>query len=204
MGYIKEYKDWLLENEKPNRPVKHITQLGINRKFSKDPFTGDKYETELFPKFRGLQTRFKVLKKMPNLDEFFIMMQNSDNTFYTMVQADELGQPDVRELWRDLTGQRASKMHKYNLAESRIDSDWKVKLTNDIIYENEFKELGNGFIDEKEMMIYINPDQLGSGEPIQESILMIESEAIAKYILSGSGYEHKYKELSKKMVEQIK
>lgn len=45
------------------------------------------------------------------------MMQNSDNEFYTMVQTGALGQPDVRDLWRDLTGQRSARMQKYNLSQ---------------------------------------------------------------------------------------
>ena len=44
------------------------------------------------------------------------MMQNSDAEFYTLVQTGALGQPDVRELFRDLTRRRASKMQKYNLS----------------------------------------------------------------------------------------
>jgi CelD/BcsL family acetyltransferase involved in cellulose biosynthesis len=43
------------------------------------------------------------------------MMQAEDAEFYTLVQTDALGQPDVRELFRDLTNRRAAKMKKYNL-----------------------------------------------------------------------------------------
>ena len=70
----------------------------------------------LFPRFRRLQIRINQLEKSPNLRDWFAMMQNSDAEFYSMVQTGALGQPDVRELWRDLTGQRSSRMHKYNLA----------------------------------------------------------------------------------------
>jgi hypothetical protein len=109
MKAILNFSGWLTENEQA-RPLRQIHELGINRKFGRDPFTGDKYETELFPMFRRLQPRIDALPKKPTLEEFFELMQNSDNQFYSMVQADTLAQPDVRELWRDLTGRRASKI----------------------------------------------------------------------------------------------
>jgi hypothetical protein len=117
MKYINHFNNWEVnESSEPSqRPLKKLKDLGINRKFPNDPMTGDKYETELFPMFRRLMPRIQALPKKPGLDDWFIMMQNSDNQFYTMVQADELGRPDVRELWRDLTGRRASKMKKFNL-----------------------------------------------------------------------------------------
>lgn len=113
MRNVLDFGDWLLESSQA-RPVRQIEELGINRKFGRDPQTGDKYETELFPMFRRLKPRIDALPKKPSLSEFFMMLQNSDNQFYTMVQADTIAQPDVRELWRDLTGRRASKMKKYN------------------------------------------------------------------------------------------
>jgi hypothetical protein len=117
MKAILTYGEWLTENHQP-RPIKSIKELDINRKFTRDPHTGDRYETELFQMFKRLKPRIDALPKKPSLEEFFAMLQNSDNQFYTMVQADTLAQPDVRELWRDLTGRRASKMKKYNLVES--------------------------------------------------------------------------------------
>lgn len=113
MKTVLTFNNWLTENK--TRPLKELSELDINRKFGRNPHTGDKYETELFPMFRRLKGRIESLDKKPNLHEWFAMMQNSDNQFYSMVQSDSLGQPDVRELWRDLTGQRASKMKKYNL-----------------------------------------------------------------------------------------
>jgi hypothetical protein len=65
--------------------------------------------------FKRLKPRIDALPKKPSLEEFFAIMQNSDDQFYSMVQGETLAQPDVRELWRDLTGRRASKMKKYNL-----------------------------------------------------------------------------------------
>lgn len=114
MEKVLTYKDWLFENTQA-RPLKQIKDLDINRKFGRDQHTGDKYETELFPMFRKLIPRIKALPAKPSLSQFFAMMQNSDDQFYSMVQAGTLAQPDIRELWRDLTGRRASKMKKYNL-----------------------------------------------------------------------------------------
>ena len=107
------FNNWLLENvERPDvkRPVRKLEDLSINRKYK-----GTRYEEELFPRFRRLKPRISQLEKMPNLTDWFNMMQNSDVEFYTLVQTDELGQPDVRELFRDLTNRRAAKMKKYNL-----------------------------------------------------------------------------------------
>ena len=166
MKLILTFNNWLFENAIA-RPQKRLHELDINRKFSKDQFTGDKYETELFPMFRRLKPRIEALAKKPNLEEWFAMMQNSDNQFYSMVQAGVLGQPDVRELWRDLTGRRASKMHKYNLAEgsSHINElfdnfnlayPWKnIKPTgglikyqfvakDSVLYEVKFESQGGG------------------------------------------------------------
>lgn len=114
MTKLLRFSDWVNEGV-VKRPTKKIEDLDINRRFRKDPFTGDKYETELFAMFKRLQPRIQALEKMPSVEEWFEMMQNSDDQFYAMVQAEELGQPDVRELWRDLTGRRASKMAKYGL-----------------------------------------------------------------------------------------
>jgi hypothetical protein len=116
MNTILRFNDWLAESAEPKpRPLKKIMDLGINRKFPNDPMTGDKYETELFPMFKRLMPRIQQLPRKPGIDDWFAMMQNSDDQFYTMVQAGTIGRPDARELWRDLTGRRASKMKKYNL-----------------------------------------------------------------------------------------
>ena len=107
---ILQFEEWVNETY---RPLRALGDLDINRRYK-----GTRYEYELFPRFRRLQSRIKRLNTKPNLQEWFIMMQNSDNEFYSMVLTGALGQPDVRELWRDLTGQRSSRMKKYNLAES--------------------------------------------------------------------------------------
>lgn len=103
------FDKWVINEN--TRALKELSALDINRRYK-----GTRYEYELFPRFRRLQARINQLQKSPGLQEWFKMMQNSDNEFYTLVQTGALGQPDVRELWRDLTGQRASRMHKYNLA----------------------------------------------------------------------------------------
>ena len=184
MKLLLNFNDWLAENAVQQRPTKKIPELNINRQFSKDPFTGDKYETELFAMFRRLKPRIEALPVKPNLDEWFEMMQNSDNQFYAMVQADELGQPDVRELWRDLTGRRASKMAKYGLAESKLDSEWSVlTLTEEHAKRHRivelFEKFGDAFADLESKTIFINGrifEEQGYGE---DHVLAVEAHEIA-------------------------
>jgi hypothetical protein len=90
--------------------MRKLGDLDINRRYK-----GDRYEYELFPRFRRLKVRIEQMDKMPTLEDWFNMMQAEDAEFYTLVQTDALGQPDVRELFRDLTNRRAAKMKKYNL-----------------------------------------------------------------------------------------
>lgn len=107
------FQEWLTISVAENqikRPLKKLEDLDINRKYK-----GTRYESELFPRFRRLKVRISEMDKMPNLNDWFNLMQNSDVEFYTLVQTGELGQPDVRELFRDLTNRRAAKMKKYNL-----------------------------------------------------------------------------------------
>lgn len=102
------FTSWVAEG-KETRPVRKLSDLDINRRFK-----GDRYESELFPLFIKSKSKIAELPTSLKLGEWFDWMQREDNAFYSMVQADELGQPDVRELWRDLTGRRAAKMRKYN------------------------------------------------------------------------------------------
>ena len=114
MKHITLFENWntqIQPSVASDRPLRKLSELGINRLF-KD----ERYEYELFPRFRRLQLQHDEFEKKPNLEQWFIMMQNSDAEFYTLVQTGALGQPDVRELFRDLTRRRASKMKKYNLS----------------------------------------------------------------------------------------
>jgi hypothetical protein len=106
---ILTFDTWLTEN---SRSLRNLSDLDTNRRYK-----GTRYEYELFPQFRRLQAQVDQLKKKPTVEEWFAMMQNSDAQFYTMVQTGALGQPDVRELWQDLTHQRSATMRKYNLSE---------------------------------------------------------------------------------------
>ena len=108
-----DFRTWLAES---GRAIVKIGDLDLNRRYK-----GTRYEYELFPRFKRLQVRIKELDKKPDIDTWFTQMQNSDAEFYSMVQTGALGQPDVRDLWRDLTGQRSSRMRKYNLAEGIDD-----------------------------------------------------------------------------------
>lgn len=203
MKTLLKFNDWLLENVAQPRPLKRIGDLEINRKFGRNPHTGDKYETELFPMFRRLKPRIEALPKKPTLEEFFAMLQNSDNQFYSMVQADTLAQPDVRELWRDLTGRRASKMKKYNLTESseqssqdassvwksEIDPTWTILLLwpEDELYGTVakiFDWLGTAFADLNSKTVYIDGVQVDSQNLTEDHILAIEAHEISHSLLN--------------------
>jgi hypothetical protein len=206
MKTLLKFNDWLLENAAQPRPLKKVGDLGINRKFGRNPHTGDKYETELFPMFRRLKPRIEALPKKPTLEEFFAMLQNSDNQFYSMVQADTLAQPDVRELWRDLTGRRASKMKKYNLTESsdetsgepsavwrsEIDPSWTILVLwpEDELYGNVakiFDQLGTAFADLSSKTVFIDGVQVESQNLTQDHLLAIEAHEISHSLLNHHG-----------------
>lgn len=198
MKTLLKFTDWISENSQP-RPLKQISDLGINRKFGRHPHTGDKYETELFPMFRRLKPRIESLPKKPTLEEFFAMLQNSDNQFYSMVQADTLAQPDVRELWRDLTGRRASKMKKYNLTESsddstamwksEIDPEWTILVLwpEDELYPNVakiFDWLGTAFADLNSKTVFIDGVQVEHQNLTDDHLLAIEAHEISHSLLN--------------------
>jgi len=150
--------------------------------------------------FRRLKPRIDALSKKPTLEEWFAMMQNSDNQFYSMVQADTLAQPDIRELWRDLTGQRASKMKKYNLTESledsvwasEIDPDWTVLVvfSNDELYDKVskiFDNLGIAFADMVSKTIFVDGQEVESQNLGDDHLLAIEAHEISHSILNHGG-----------------
>ena len=98
MKYVLEY------NQFRKRPVRHTKQLSELNKYRK--FGGDRYRLELLPRFVHLNQRWGSLK----LPEWFEKVQQMDDVFYTYVWSGEISQPDVRELWRDLTGRPDSKL----------------------------------------------------------------------------------------------
>ena len=183
------FNTWLSETA---RPLIKLSDLDINRRY-KD----ERYEYELFPRFRRLKARINELDKMPTLDHWFAMMQNSDAEFYTLVQTGELGQPDVRELFRDLTGSRAAKMAKYNLEENKeeitawqssIDPDWKMLALwpTDPGYEDVakiFDHLGIAFGDLSSKTIYVDGVQLEEQNLTTDHLLAIEAHEISHGIL---------------------
>lgn len=209
MKAILTYKDWLTESQQ-KRPIKSIKELDINRKFTRDPHTGDRYETELFQMFKRLKPRIDALSRKPSLEEFFAMLQNSDNQFYTMVQADTIAQPDVRELWRDLTGQRASKMKKYNLVESQDETAWRSEIdpnwtvitifSNDELYDkisSLFDQFGLAFAELESKIIFIDGEQVREQNLTEDHILAIEAHEISHHILN-----HKSKNYSERQEQE--
>lgn len=86
--------------KKAPRPTKTLAQLDKYRRFN-----GDRYRLELLPRFVHLNHKWGSLK----LPEWFEKVQQEDDMFYTFVYSGEISQPDVRELWRDLTGRPDSK-----------------------------------------------------------------------------------------------
>lgn len=105
------FDKWINENSVPmQKPLRQLSDLDSNRRYK-----STRYEYELLPRFKRLEGRIGALSRKPRLDEWFLLMQNSDNEFYTLVITGALGQPDVRDLWRDLTHQRSARMKKFNL-----------------------------------------------------------------------------------------
>lgn len=98
MKYLLEYKEF---KQKAPRHTKTLKDMHRYRRFN-----GDLYREQLLPKFRHLNQRWGNLK----LPEWFEKVQQYDDMFYMYVFSGEIGQPDVRELWRDLTGRPDSKL----------------------------------------------------------------------------------------------
>lgn len=98
MNRILEYNNF---KKKVPRPTKTLKEMGKYRRF-----LGDRYRLELLPMFIHLNRKWGSLK----LPEWFEMVQQFDDVFYTYVFSGDLAQPDVRELWRDLTGRPESKL----------------------------------------------------------------------------------------------
>jgi len=98
MNYILEYNQF---RKRVTRHTRLLKDMGKYRKFN-----GDRYRNELLPKFVHLNRRWGHLK----LPEWFEKVQQMDDMFYMYVFSGEIAQPDIRELWRDLTGRPDSKL----------------------------------------------------------------------------------------------
>lgn len=98
MKYVLEYNQF---RKRIPRQTKLLGELGKYRHFE-----DDRYRLELLPKFIHLNQRWGNLK----LPEWFEKVQQVDDMFYMYVYSGEISQPDVRELWRDLTGRPESKL----------------------------------------------------------------------------------------------
>lgn len=106
---VLRFKEWLIaENQ-----IKYIKPLSMLSKLRKYP--GDQYKIDLLPRLQRLNNRWGQI----NIDDWYVRAQQEDGEFYALVQGDLIGQPDVRELWRDLTGRSSTKMtpgvHQENL-----------------------------------------------------------------------------------------
>ena len=124
-----------------------------------------------------------------------------------MVQADTLSQPDVRELWRDLTGRRASKMKKYNLVESHDETTWKSEidptwtvmmlLANDDLYDKAsslFDRFGLAFAELGSKVIFMDGEKIREESLSEDHILAIEAHEIAHHALGHQSADREYEE----------
>lgn len=103
---VRQFIDWVSEAIAPVKTyTKKLSELNPQRKY-----VGDTYNTDLFLRFKHLASiRDKHGKKI-GVEKWFELAQLEDKGFYSAVLADQMGQPDVRELWRDMMGRHASKV----------------------------------------------------------------------------------------------
>lgn len=85
--------------------TKKLSEINPQRKY-----VGDTYNTDLFLRFKHLSSIRDKHGKRIGVQRWFELAQLEDKGFYAAVLADQMGQPDVRELWRDLMGRHASKV----------------------------------------------------------------------------------------------
>jgi len=102
---IKSFINWVHESVKPRPYTKKLAELNPQRKY-----LGDTYNTDLFLRFKHLSSIRDRHGKRIGVEKWFELAQLEDKGFYSAVLADQMGQPDVRELWRDLMGRHASKV----------------------------------------------------------------------------------------------
>jgi hypothetical protein len=103
---VKHFTHWLTEGQAPAKTyTKKLSELNPQRKY-----VGDTYNTDLFLRFKHLGAIREKYGKGLSVEKWFEVAQVEDKGFYSAVLADQMGQPDVRELWRDMMGRNASKV----------------------------------------------------------------------------------------------
>lgn len=103
---VRQFTDWLGEAVAPAKTyTKKLSELNPQRKY-----VGDTYNTDLFLRFKHLASIRDKHGKRIGVEKWFELAQLEDKGFYSAVLADQMGQPDVRELWRDMMGRNASKV----------------------------------------------------------------------------------------------
>jgi len=102
---LTKFKNWIGEAAQVTQYTKKLSELNPQRKY-----VGDTYNTDLFLRFKHLSSIRDKHGKRIGVEKWFSLAQLEDKGFYAAVLADQMGQPDVRELWRDLMGRHASKV----------------------------------------------------------------------------------------------
>ena len=101
---VTKFTNWIGEAA-VKQYTKKLSEINPQRKY-----VGDTYNTDLFLRFKHLSSIRDKHGKRIGVDRWFELAQLEDKGFYAAVLADQMGQPDVRELWRDLMGRHASKV----------------------------------------------------------------------------------------------
>ena len=102
---VTKFIEWIDEAVAAKPYTKKLAELNPQRKY-----VGDTYNTDLFLRFKHLSSIRDKHGKRIGVQKWFELAQLEDKGFYSAVLADQMGQPDVRELWRDLMGRHASKV----------------------------------------------------------------------------------------------
>jgi hypothetical protein len=102
---VQSFNTWIQEAVAVKPYTKKLAELNPQRKY-----LGDTYNTDLFLRFKHLSSIRDKHGKRIGIERWFELAQLEDKGFYAAVLADQMGQPDVRELWRDLMGRHASKV----------------------------------------------------------------------------------------------
>ena len=102
---VNKFMQWIGESAPAKTYTKKLSELNPQRKY-----VGDTYNTDLFLRFKHLASIRDKHGKRIGVEKWFELAQIEDKGFYSAVLADQMGQPDVRELWRDMMGRNASKV----------------------------------------------------------------------------------------------